>query len=53
MGEDAHDAGAALDLFVDALERVGRPDLVPVGLGNAANASTPALATSISGPTLA
>lgn len=32
VGEDPDDVGAALDLAVDALERVGRPDLAPVGL---------------------
>ena len=33
VGEDADDVGAALDLFVDPLERVRRPDLAPVGVG--------------------
>ena len=30
VGEDTDDVGAALDLFVEPLERVGRPDLLPV-----------------------
>ena len=33
VGEDAHDVGAPLDLLVDPLERVRRPDLAPVGAG--------------------
>ena len=32
IGEDADDAGAALDLLVDPLQQVGAPDLFPVGL---------------------
>ncbi len=34
--EDPDHVGAALDLPVDALERVGRPDLPPVDLGEGA-----------------
>ena len=34
VGEDADDVGAAADLFVDALERVGRAQLGPVLAGN-------------------
>ena len=30
VGEDPDDVGAAFDLFVDPLEGVGRPDLLPV-----------------------
>jgi hypothetical protein len=30
VGEDADDAGATLDLLVEPLERVVRPDLPPV-----------------------
>ena len=30
IGEDAHDAGASLDVLVDALKKVGAPDLLPV-----------------------
>jgi len=30
VGEDANDVGPALDLLVDAFERVGRRDLSPV-----------------------
>ncbi|EJU11880.1 hypothetical protein LH128_16678 [Sphingomonas sp. LH128] len=33
VGKDADDIGSSLDLFVDALERVGRRDLRPVLLG--------------------
>ena len=33
VGEDADHVGAALDLLVEALERVGAPDLAPVLLG--------------------
>jgi len=33
VGQDAHDVGAALELFVDPLERVDRPDAPPVRLG--------------------
>ena len=32
VGKDADDAGAALDLLVEALQQVGAPDLAPVGL---------------------
>ncbi len=35
VGEDADHVGAALDLAVEALQRVGGPDLAPVGLGEA------------------
>ena len=30
VGEDLHDVGASLDLLVEPLERVVRPDLAPV-----------------------
>jgi hypothetical protein len=30
VGEDSHDAGAALDLLVEPLQGVGRPGLLPV-----------------------
>ena len=30
VGEDADDVGAAADLAVEALQRVGRPELAPV-----------------------
>ena len=33
VGEDAHDAGAALDFLVEPLERVRRPDLASSALG--------------------
>ncbi len=33
IGKDAHDAGAALDFLVDALEQVGAPQLAPVAGG--------------------
>src|SRR5947208_633091 len=33
VGEDADDVGAAADLLVEPLERVGRPDLPPDGFG--------------------
>ena len=32
VGKDADDIGAALDLFVQALKRIGRVDLPPVSL---------------------
>jgi hypothetical protein len=47
VGKDLHDVGAAFDLFVEAFDRVVRPDLLPVcprERGNAVNASTSALA---------
>ena len=37
-GEDPDDVGAPLDLLVDPLERVRRPDLAPVGSGERVNA---------------
>jgi hypothetical protein len=37
-GEDAHDVGAASDLFVKTFLGVVGPDLAPVGLGNPVNA---------------
>ena len=40
VGEDPDDVGAALDLLVDPLEGVGRPDLLPVRDGKLANAVT-------------
>ena len=52
VGEDADDAGAAFDLLVDPLDRVGGPDRRPVAAGERGNASTSAFASSISGPIL-
>jgi hypothetical protein len=38
VGEDADDVGAAFDFLVEPLERVGRPDLLPVREGVPVNA---------------
>jgi hypothetical protein len=39
VGEDADDVGAALDLLVQPLERVGAPDLLPVRGGEGGEGS--------------
>ena len=45
VGEDPDHVGAALDLSMEALERVGRPDLAPVDSGKAVKASRSSLAS--------
>jgi hypothetical protein len=50
--EDPDHPGSPLDLLVHPLERVGGPHLRPVAAGKLVNASTSALASSISGPIL-
>lgn len=44
VGEDLHDVRESLDLFVEPLEGVVRPDLAPVIDREPANANTSALA---------
>src|SRR5690348_8030928 len=50
VGKEPDDAGATFDLLVDPLQRVRGPDFCQCAFGNAVNASTSALASSISGP---
>jgi hypothetical protein len=43
VGEDAHDVGAALELLVEPLQWVRRPDLAPVSNREAAKANRSSL----------